>query len=99
MCAVRRCQMALARYPTTTIAHSTQPRTGFRFFVAMARIALFVTAIVPPSFATINTTPCHERKKASVTTNEGMPTLATSQPVRRPIATPISTDPGSRSRG
>src|SRR6478736_1132260 len=76
-------------YPATTMAHRIHPATGERFLLAMATIQSLVTAIVPPSLAMISTTPCHERKNASVTTNDGMPTFATSHPVRAPMARPI----------
>ena len=71
-----------AAKPATTTTHRIQPSDGDRFLLAMATMtSRWSTAIVPPSLAMMRTTPCHARKKARVTTNDGMPTFATSQPV------------------
>ena len=45
----------------------------------------------PPWLAMASSTPCQARKKARVTTNDGMPTTVTRNPVNTPIATPTAT--------
>ncbi len=56
----------------------------------MARMVGSLTETFVPSFSRIRTTPWKPRNAASVTTKEGMPTLATSVPMSRPMTAPVS---------
>ncbi len=46
--------------------------------------------IVPPSPISWSSTPCRARNIASVTTNDGMPSRATSTPMNVPITAPVA---------
>ena len=46
--------------------------------------------MVPPSPMITSITPWRPRKNARVTTNDGMPSLATSRPMIVPITAPVS---------
>ena len=50
----------------------------------IARIFLSWIVTVPPSPMIASMTPCRLRKKARVTTNDGMPSRDTSSPIERP---------------
>ncbi len=80
-----------AAYPAAQPASSSQPSTGLRLSFAIARTVGSLTEMLVPSFSSISTTPWKPRNAASVTTKDGMPTLATSVPSSSPMAAPVST--------
>jgi len=75
---------------STMSASIAQPaQTGIdEFMIAMT--AGSWTRKDPPSPRSASCTPWNPRKRPRVTTNEGMPILATQYPMKRPITTPVT---------
>ena len=66
--------------------------------IVIARSTSSRTGMVPPRPISFRVMPCRPRKNANVTTNDGIPSLATSNPITRPTtaptASPMSTATG-----
>jgi hypothetical protein len=77
---------------------SSHPHSTGRFLFMMANTVGSLIEMVPPSPMTHNMMPCRPRKNESVTTNDGMPSRATSRPMIRPITAPVNKHP-SRAMG
>ena len=71
-------------------ASSTQPPQIGRFSFWIARISGIWTRYSPPAPITISSTPCRPRNRPSVTTKDGMPTLATKKPMNVPMTMPMA---------
>ena len=81
--------------PTTTSSAHAQPTVTGRLSMVMPRMTGSSTRTEPPSPISLSVTPCRPRKNASVTTNDGMPSLARSSPIASPISAPQSTPPST----
>ena len=69
----------------------TQPQNGGTLPLEMPLTrGKLPTLIAAPFPMNCSRTPCQPRKRASVTTNDGIPTLATRKPVSVPIAIPVA---------
>ena len=76
--------------PPTTIANRIHPASGDMLAFMILRMFGSSIPIVPPSPMMSRITPCNARNAAKVTTKLGMPSLATSRPISRPMMTPVS---------
>ena len=80
----------VATYATATTTKNTQLRSGERLLFSTARIVLSSIRIVPPSPARSNNNPWNAKKAARVTTNDGIPIRAMSEPRINPRRPPTT---------
>jgi hypothetical protein len=85
-----------AKAPIDT-AHRIQPHSGGRFLFSMARMTSSRMGTLPPWPMISRTMPWKARKAARVTTNDGIPSLATSVPMAVPMARPVSRETATAS--
>ena len=85
-----RSQNEVAAETSRTTPSITQPAQSGMLLFWIARICGICTRYRPPAPMTISSSPCRPRKRPRVTTKDGMPTLATKNPMNVPIRMPIA---------